>query len=109
VLHRTFIERGGIVLIHCLTITFKESSTADDVAAFRDALSALPGQVGVPMRTRHGADLGERAGNADYAVVSEFRSPADFYAYLQHPAHQALPIDLVESMDRVQFLVDDES
>lgn len=97
------------MLIHCLTITFKKSATADNVAAFREALAALPDQVGVPMQTRQGPDLGERANNADYAVVSEFRSPADFYTYLQHPAHQALPIDLVESVSGVQFLVDEAS
>lgn len=97
------------MLIHCLTITFKGSATADDVAAFRGALAALPDQVEVPMRTRQGPDLGERANNADFAVVSEFQSTADFYTYLQHPAHQALPVDLIESMSSVQFLVADES
>ncbi|MGW6425099.1 Dabb family protein [Nocardia sp. NPDC055053] len=97
------------MLIHCLTITFKSSATADDVTAFGNALAALPDQVDVPMRTRQGPDLGERANNADYAVVSEFHSAADFYCYLQHPAHQALPVELVASMSSVQFLVEEES
>ena len=97
------------MLIHCLTLTFEESATADEVAAFRDALGALPDQVGVPMRTRQGPDLGDRPTNADWAVVTEFRNAEDFYAYLQHPAHQALPVGIVASMGGVQFLVDDES
>jgi hypothetical protein len=94
------------MLIHCLTLRFAASATDADVAAFGLALGRLPEQVGVPMTTRHGADLGERPTNGDYAVVSEFRNADDFRAYLGHPAHQALPTDLVESMLSVQFALD---
>ena len=93
--------------MHCLTITFKESATATDIEAFRAALAELPYQVGVPMRTRHGPDLGDRASNADYAVLSEFDTVADFYTYLDHPAHRALPVELVFSAESVQFLPDE--
>ncbi|MCM3849054.1 Dabb family protein [Pseudonocardia sp. DR1-2] len=95
------------MLVHCLTLTFTESATAADVEAFRAAIARLPDQVGVPLRTRQGADLGERPANADYAVVSEFANAEDFRAYLAHPAHLAVPRDHVRSVHSVQFLVTD--
>ena len=94
------------MLIHCLTLTFKESATPTQVEAFRAALAALPEQVGVPIVTRQGPDIGERATNADYAVVSEFESTDDFHTYLAHPAHLAVPRDHVESVHGVQFVVE---
>ncbi|WP_226351736.1 Dabb family protein [Pseudonocardia sp. ICBG601] len=93
------------MLVHCLTLTFTESATTADVEAFRDAIARLPGQVGVPLRTRQGPDLGERPTNADYAVVSEFASVEDFRTYLAHPAHLAVPRDHVRSVHSVQFHV----
>lgn len=94
------------VLIHCLTLRFTDSATAEEIDAFRRALAELPERLGFPVRTRQGRDLGERPTNADYAVVSEFESSEDFYAYLGHPAHLAIPRSHVASMHSVQFLVD---
>lgn len=96
------------MLIHCLTLRFTASATDSDVAAFALALERLPEQVGVSMTTRHGADLGERPTNGDYAVVSEFRSAEDFRTYLDHPAHRALPTGHVESLLSVQFVLNDQ-
>lgn len=95
------------MLVHCLTLRFSESASAADIEAFRDAIARIPGQVDFPLRTRHGPDLGERATNADYAVVSEFADAGDFQRYLTHPAHLAVPRDHVTSAHSVQFLVGD--
>ncbi|GAA1862734.1 MULTISPECIES: Dabb family protein [Actinomycetes] len=95
------------MLVHCLTLRFATSASAADVEAFREAIARLPSQVDFPMRTRQGPDLGERATNADYAVVSEFADTEDFRRYLLHPAHLAVPRDHVESVHSVQFLVGD--
>lgn len=95
------------MLVHCLTLRFAESADHADVEAFRAAIARLPSQVDFPLRTRQGPDLGERATNADYAVVSEFASVEDFQRYLTHPAHLAVPRDHVESAHSVQFLVED--
>jgi hypothetical protein len=95
------------VLIHCLTLKFKESASAAEIEAFRDALAALPNQLDFPIHTRQGRDLGDRPANADYAVVTEFENPEDFYTYLEHPAHLAVPRAHVESVQSVQFLVDE--
>lgn len=93
------------MLIHCLTLTFKESANPAEIEAFCAALAALPDQVDLPIRSRQGRDLGERPTNADYAVVTEFRNAEDFYTYLAHPAHLAVPREHIESMQSVQFQI----
>lgn len=99
------------MLIHCVSVKFKDATTPDQVAAFDTALTALPGQIDLIRRTRHGRDLGQRPTNADYALVSEFADAQAFYAYLEHPAHQALARDhllpLAESVHSTQFLTED--
>jgi hypothetical protein len=99
------------MLIHCVTVKFKDAATPDQVAALDAALAALPGQIDLIRRTRHGRDLGERPTNADYALVSEFAHAEAFYAYLEHPAHQALVRDhlipLADSFHSAQFLTED--
>ena len=98
------------MLIHCVTIKFKDAATQEQVAAFNAALEALPAQIDFIRQTRHGRDLGERPTNADYALVSEFADAEAFYAYLEHPAHQALARDhlipLAESFHSTQFLTE---
>ena len=99
------------MLVHCVSVKFKDATTPDQVAAFDTALAALPGQIDLIRRTRHGRDLGQRPTNADYALVSEFADTESFYAYLEHPAHQALARDhllpLAESFHSTQFLTED--
>ncbi|WP_169590468.1 Dabb family protein [Antrihabitans stalactiti] len=94
------------MLIHCLTLKFKESASDIEIEEMRAALAALPSHFDFPIRTRYGRDLGERATNADYAVVTEFENPDDFDTYLKHPAHLAVPRDHVDTMHSVQFLFD---
>jgi hypothetical protein len=91
-----------------LTLKFNDSATPAQITEFREALAALPEQVDFPIRTRQGADLGERPTNADYAVVTEFDNRDDFSTYLTHPAHLAVPRGHVESMHSVQFVIDEQ-
>jgi hypothetical protein len=95
------------MLIHCVTLRFKESASADDIEAFAQAVAALPGRLDFPIHTRQGRDLGERPTNADYAIVTKFETVEDFAAYLVHPAHLALPREPVESVQSVQFRVEE--
>ncbi|MFD2421719.1 Dabb family protein [Amycolatopsis pigmentata] len=94
------------MLIHCLTVRFKETATPQQIETFHAALAALPDQIDLPFHARHGHDRGERPANADYAVVSEFESAEDFSRFLEHPAHKAIPRDAVESFNSVQFMVE---
>jgi heme-degrading monooxygenase HmoA len=93
------------VLIHCLTVRFKSTASEEQIAAFQSALAELPAQIDVIVSTRQGRDLGDRPTNADYAVVTEFNSAADFYTYLEHPAHKAIAVQAVASMSSVQFVI----
>lgn len=95
------------MLIHCVAFTFKTSATAAQVESLQAALTALPEQMPFPVTSRHGPDLGDRATNAHYGLVSEFESVDDFHAYLDHPAHRALPVGAVESYASVQFIAGD--
>ncbi|WP_300010892.1 Dabb family protein [Pseudonocardia sp.] len=97
------------MVIHCLTLRFRESASSTDIEAFAQAVAALPGRLDFPIRTRHGHDLGERPANADYAIVTEFETVEDFAAYLVHPAHLELPREAIESMQSVQFHVEARS
>lgn len=94
------------MLIHCVTLRFRDSASAADIDTFTQAVADLPGQLGFPIRTRQGRDIGDRPTNADYAIVTEFESVEDFNAYLVHPAHLALPSEPVESMQSVQFSIE---
>ncbi|MFC5064864.1 Dabb family protein [Actinomycetospora atypica] len=94
------------MLMHCLTVRFADSASPAQIDAFRSALAALPDQIDTIVATRQGSDLGERATNAHFALVSEFADVDDFRAYLEHPAHRAVPRDGVESFQSVQFVVD---
>jgi hypothetical protein len=95
------------MLIHCLTLVFKDSASSADVEAFRAALADLPARLPFAIRTRQGPDLGVRPTNADYAVVTEFERAEDFAAYLAHPAHLAVPRDHVATVQSVQFELDE--
>ncbi|MDA8262271.1 MAG: Dabb family protein [Actinomycetota bacterium] len=52
-------------------------------AAVEEFLSGYRGLV----KAVHGADLGLREGNYDYAVSVDFESTEDYLAYAGHPAH----------------------
>lgn len=95
------------MLVHSVTITFTESTTVDQIGALHGALAALPSEIDVIGRTRHGRDLGDRPMNAHYGIVSEFDSAEDFRTYLEHPAHRAIVQDhllpLAASWHSVQF------
>lgn len=93
------------MLIHCVAFTFKTSATPAQVEALQEALTALPASLPFSVTSRHGPDIGHRATNADYGLVSEFESAEDFQAYLDHPTHRALPVEAVEAYVGVQFIV----
>jgi len=95
------------MLMHCLTVKFKESASPEEIEVFHAALAALPEQTGIPLSTRLGRDIGERPTNAHFGLVTEFASVEDFYRFLNHPAHQAVNRDAVESFNSVQFLLDE--
>ncbi len=76
---------------HVLLLKFKEGVRSEEVAAldaaFRQLLREIPavadGHVGTALRLP-----GSSGVPADYAVSLDFRSPADFTAYIEDPRHR---------------------
>jgi hypothetical protein len=75
---------------HVVLLTWTEKATDAAVQAVTDGLEALPGQIPEIQSYRFGPDLGTNKRNADYVLVGDFDSIADFGKYVEHPAHVEL-------------------
>lgn len=97
------------MILHCVTFTFVEGTTPQQVEAVTAALAQLPGQIPALLRYEHGADLGVREGTADYAVAAWVSDAEELTGYLDHPAHVAavgtMLASLVASRQAVQIAV----
>jgi hypothetical protein len=80
---------------HVALFVFREDATESQITAVADGLAALPAQIPEIAAYRVGPDLGVNDGNHDYAVVADFASVEDYYAYRDHPVHQALLADTI--------------
>jgi hypothetical protein len=94
---------------HVVMFRWSEGVDEAHVAATTAAFATLPGQITVIRSYAFGRDLGVAPTNFDYAVTGEFESLADFIAYRDHPAHQALVqtyvTPFIEERHAVQFTV----
>ncbi|MGH9269992.1 MAG: Dabb family protein [Ilumatobacteraceae bacterium] len=77
------------MILHCVTFTFVDGTSTDQVAAVTAALDQLPPQIPSLLRYEHGPDLAMRDGTADYAVAAWVRDADGLAGYLDHPAHVA--------------------
>lgn len=75
---------------------WNEGTTGEQVKALEDGLAKLPGAIPEIKAYAFGVDLGLRDGNWDFAVVADFDDAGGFRAYVEHPAHQQLIVDLIE-------------
>jgi hypothetical protein len=75
---------------HVVVFTWSPEATEEQIAAVVDGLSGLPAQIPQLRDYRFGPDVGVVEGNGDFALVADFDSFADFAAYRDHPAHQAV-------------------
>jgi Stress responsive A/B Barrel Domain len=80
---------------HVSVLTFKEGTSAGEIAAVSEALAALPGEIGVIRDYRVGPDLEIDDGNSHFVVVADFASPADYAVYRDHPAHRAVLAEVI--------------
>ena len=94
---------------HVVMFRWADDVDAAHVAATTAEFATLPAAIGQIRSYSYGADLGAVASNFDYAVTGEFDSIDDFFAYRDHPAHQALVSTFIAShvVERhaVQFTV----
>ncbi len=96
---------------HVVLFTFRPDVTAEQVAELGTALDELVTSQPEVVGYRHGPDVGLADGNADYALVGDFASVADYETYRDHPRHRAFIDDhvvgAVVSRVAVQFDGDD--
>ena len=75
---------------HVVMFKWADAVDAGHVAATTAEFATLPTLIEQIRSYSYGPDLGAVAGNFDYVVTGEFDSIDDFFAYRDHPAHQAL-------------------
>lgn len=80
------------MLRHVLLLKLKESVSAEQLGALDRAFRQLIAQIPAVAEGRVGPALhlpGSSGQSADYAVTLDFRSPADFTAYIEDPRHRS--------------------
>jgi len=97
------------VILRCVTFTFAEDTTPEQVEAVTLALARLPAQIPSLLRYVHGPDLRLRDGTGDYAVAAWVADAEGLAAYLDHPAHVStvgtVVAPLIASRQAVQIAV----
>lgn len=83
------------MLTHIVLITVVDDATDDQVEALVQGLRGLPGQIDAIGRYDVGRDLGLAEGNATVVIQATFASPEDLRAYIDHPAHRKVVVELI--------------
>jgi len=101
------------VIKHVVLLNWKDGVSQEQVAAVTAAFRDLAAEIDEVVSYSFGADAGIYRGNADYALVAQFRDEADLKAYVVHPKHQELLAKvtgpIMESFLSVQFACPDSS
>jgi Stress responsive A/B Barrel Domain len=96
-------------IAHVITFTFRPHTSRDVIAKLGPALDDLAQQSNT-IFYHHGADLGIREGNADYAVVALFENQDAFTAYMTSPLHDRINREnirpFLQTRSAVQFQCD---
>ena len=92
---------------HVVLLKWKEDTTDAQVQVVRDGLGTMPDLVPGLLRYEFGSDLGMKDGNADFAIIADFASAADYERYANHPDHLEVIGSAIEpiaaSVHRVQY------
>ena len=92
---------------HIVLLKWKQGVSRDQVDRVTAGLSALKSELSELVSYEFGEDLGIYRGNADYALIAEFRNEAALKAYVSHPSHQALMSEvtgpIMDVFQSVQF------
>ncbi len=83
------------MLTHLVLITVSADATEAQVERMIAGLRALPAQVDAIDAYEVGRDMGLAEGNATVVIQATFASPDALRAYVDHPAHQAVVVDLI--------------
>lgn len=82
-------------LRHVVTLTFRDDTTDEQLAAIVDGLRGLPDAIPELRGYVVGTDVGRSDGNASLAIVADFESWDGYVAYRDHPRHVAVGTDLI--------------
>ena len=92
---------------HVVLLTWIEGVTKEQIDSVTSAFRELGEQIDEIEDYEFGPDAEIYKGNADYALVAEFKNKSNLKAYVMHPKHQDLlskvtgPI--LKSFQSVQF------
>ena len=75
---------------HVVLLTWKNNVTQKQIDAVTAEFRVLGDEIEEVVSYEFGQDAGIYKGNANYALVAEFRSESDLKAYVVHPRHQEL-------------------
>ena len=70
----------------------------EQVAALQRALDELPASIPVLRGYRTGSDIGLAVGNWEFVVVADVDDADAWRAYIHHPAHQRVLVELLRPL-----------
>lgn len=93
---------------HIVLLKWKEDVSKEQIDLVTSGLQNLKDQIPEIASYSFGQDAAIYRGNADYALIAEFRSEADLKAYVVHPKHQEFLREvagpILESFQSAQFV-----
>ncbi|NQD88270.1 Dabb family protein [Paenarthrobacter sp. CM16] len=75
---------------HTVLFKFKADFPEADLAAWRDGLDRMEGNIPGLLKLTHGADVLRQDRPFDYAIVADFNAEEDLEVYATHPLHEPL-------------------
>lgn len=75
---------------HIVMFKFKEENKAANVAHTKEMLDALPAEIPEILHSETHTDVGEKEGNCDLLLISDFADSAALERYIVHPKHKAV-------------------
>jgi len=84
------------VLTHIVLIRLADGADERQVTRLIDGLRALPSEIPQIGGYTVERDMGLATGNADIAIIGRFATPDDLRTYIEHPAHQAAVVNLLD-------------
>jgi heme-degrading monooxygenase HmoA len=78
------------VIKHVVLLTWNEDVSQEQIDTVTAEFRALGDEIEEVAGYEFGQDARIYKGNADYALVAEFKNEADLKAYVVHPRHQEL-------------------
>jgi hypothetical protein len=83
---------------HVAMFRWAEGTSESQVAELQAALAALPAAIPALRDYRVGSDAGLAPGNWDFVVVADVDDAGAWQAYIDHPAHQRVLVELLRPL-----------